>query len=215
MLKSLIFFLHFPWISSQREQQQSSHTISPTDCETCSLQQRQWNSSWLNAYFELSLISLKLHIVHCNKKDLSDTTNLPTAGPDWIDLRLQKGCLESGTILMLDESLIHVVLWKTARAPAKDNLMFCQLSAALEGVCWRKPWAQFFPAMAVGVGWYLPIPPYMTVHDYDLSKVPVREQCHSPASTAVLTVGTVEEGTWNQKLAAKCWSSSVLLKQGN
>ena len=165
MFKCLVFFLHFPWISSQREHQHSSQTISSTDYENCSIQQRQWNLSWLTAYFELSLMSLTLHIFHQNKKDLSDTTNLPTAEPDWINLRLQKGCLESSTILRLDESLIHGVLWKTARAPAKENLMFCLLSATLEGIHWRKTFSSVLcrygngdrllatrPCMHVGLG---------------------------------------------------------------
>lgn len=78
MFKCLVFSLRFPWISPQREQQHSSQTVSPTDCENCSIQQRQWNLIWLIRYFELSLTILTLHVFHQNKKHLLDTTSLPT-----------------------------------------------------------------------------------------------------------------------------------------
>lgn len=78
MFKCLVFSLCFPWISLQGEQQQSSQPTSSTDCENCSIQQRQQNLIWLIRYFELCLTSLTLYVFHKNKKDLSDTTNLPT-----------------------------------------------------------------------------------------------------------------------------------------
>lgn len=95
-------------------------------------------------------MTLTLHIFHQNKKDHSDTANLPTAGPDWIDLRLQKGCLESRIMLRLDEALIAGVPWKTAEAPATHDLMFCQLSATSEAV--ENPWAQVLPVTAMQTG---------------------------------------------------------------
>lgn len=167
----------------------------------------------LIAYFELNLMSLALHIFHQNKKDHSDTANLPTAGPDWINLRLWKGCLESRIMLRLGEALIVGVLWRTAGAPAKQDLMFCQLSAPSESVTGEEPRARFLPATAVEIGCHPSLHPRGTGHDWDLPGMPVRAGSHNPASTAVLTVGTAgQEGAGNLKLATKCWSSPVLLK---
>lgn len=152
----------FSWILlgfHHREQHHSSQTISPTDWEL-------WYSaeamelSCLIAYFELSLMSLTLHIFYQNKRDHSDPANLPTAGPGWIDLRLHKGCLESRIMLRVDAALIVGALWKTAGAPAKPDLVFCLLSATSEAVHWKKTLSSGSPCHSSGDR-QLPIPASM------------------------------------------------------
>lgn len=93
------------------------------------------------------------------QKDHSDTANLPSAGPDWIYLGLQKGCLESRVVLRLDEALIAGVLWRTAGAPAKHD-PFCQLPATSEIVHCRKTLSSGPPCHSNGDR-LLPIPACM------------------------------------------------------
>lgn len=67
----------------------------------------------------------------------------------------------------------------------------------------------------MGTGCYPSLRACGTGYDWDLPGMPVRGGSHSPASTAVLTVGTAgKEGVGNLKLPTKCWSIFLLLKQG-
>lgn len=76
-------------------------TITPANnCKEHSQQERE-NHSLLIMFLELSLTSLRLCVFRWSRKDLSKGTNLGASEPWHINLKLQRGFLESSTILQI------------------------------------------------------------------------------------------------------------------